>query len=437
MLTSEKNASVQAPPRQRKWLSRLLTLFLLLLVVGGSLGTFAYIHLHAVAQVPKKVAARPALSTGPFVQQPLSAQQINNLWHLSSHVGYQQVASMYVSHMSLDEELGQLIMVQYYTSTYSADLATSINQLHAGGVILYQWQMHTFKQTKNDIRQMQGQAKVPLFISTDEEGGYVDRLEKVYPRRLGATDIFATGNVNVARQQGAKTARDMLALGLNNDMAPDVDVPLINGPDQMTRTFGNTAGDVIKYAGAYLQTMQGAGVVACLKHFPGLGSATIDAHQGLPVINRSKAQINAVDLAPYKAFIQSQNRLLHPGMIMATDLLMPAIDPRMPAELSPTFITDILRNQLHYNGVVLSDALYMQGIAQRWSVPQAAVLALKAGVDMLIGPNGSVEMAAVINAIKQALKDGTLSRARIDEAATHIITLKMQYHLIPVSLPRA
>ena len=121
---------------------------------------------------------------------------------------------------------------------------------------------------------------------------------------------------------------------------------------------------------------------------------------------------------------------------MATDLLMPSIDPRMPAELSPTFITGILRDQLHYNGVVISDALYMQGIAQKWSVPQAAVLALKAGVDMLIGPNGSAEMAAVIQAIKQALKNGTLSRERVDEAATHIIALKMQYHLLPVKLPR-
>src|SRR5207237_5345600 len=99
------------------------------------------------------------------------------------------------------------------------------------------------------------------------------------------------------------------------------------------RTFGYTAQDVIKFAGAYMQAMQGDGVIACIKHYPGLGDAKTDAHFDLPVVNRTKDQLYAVELAPFKAFIQAQNKLLNPGMIMSTDVLMPAIDPKLPAEL--------------------------------------------------------------------------------------------------------
>jgi beta-N-acetylhexosaminidase len=124
-------------------------------------------------------------------------------------------------------------------------------------------------------------------------------------------------------------------------------------------------------------------------------------------------------------------------MIMSTDVLMPAIDPNYPAELSHTFITDMLRDEFGYDGVVLTDALYMQGIAQRWSLSEAAVLALNAGNDMLLGPSDAAQMVAVLNGLKAALRDGTLSKARIDEAVTRILALKMEYHVLPAVPPQA
>jgi beta-N-acetylhexosaminidase len=127
---------------------------------------------------------------------------------------------------------------------------------------------------------------------------------------------------------------------------------------------------------------------------------------------------------------------MRPGMIMSTDVLMPAIDPIMPAELSHKFMTDILRKEFGYDGVVLTDALYMSGISDRWSEPEAAVLAIQAGNDMVMGPMGSARTLAVIEALKQALHDGRLSMGRVNEAVARIIALKMQYHLIPVTLPR-
>ena len=375
---------------------------------------------------------------GAFVQPPLSAAQVYSLHHLVSHMQYKQLASLYVAHMSLDEELGQLIMVEYNDTSYTPDLDMMVNKLHAGGVIMYEFQMQTAAQTAHDIGQMQAHAKIPLLISTDEEGGIVHRLINIYPPRPSALSVYQSGSPAYAAQQGHLVAHDLKAIGINENLAPDVDVALIpDAPDQITRTYGFTTDSVIQYAGPYMQAMQSDGIIACIKHYPGLGDASTDAHFGLPVVNRTRDQLYSVELAPFKHFIQSQNKLDNPGMIMPTDVLMPAIDPKMPAELSHTFMTDILRHQFGYDGVVLTDALYMQGISQTWTMPQAAVLALNAGDDMLLGPTGTDQMLDMLNGLKAALQNGTLSKARVDEAATRIITLKMQYHLMSAVAPHA
>jgi beta-N-acetylhexosaminidase len=427
----------RAKPR-RTTIPIMVTLALLaILVIAGVF--FEQSHLAGAKSIGAPTPpVQKTLHVGQFVQLPLNASQLNSLRHLVDYMQYKQLARMYVSRMSLDVELGQLIMVEYTDTYYSPDLDTMINKLHAGGVIMYEFQMNTFNQTKHDIAQMQQHATFPLLISTDEEGGpYVHRLSHIYGYRMSATDIYNTGNPAVATQQGHKAAHDLAALGINNDLAPDVDVNLVNGYDMVTRTFGNDPQSVIKFAGAYMRAMQSDGVVACIKHYPGLGDAVIDAHKGLPVVNRTRQQIYDVELAPFKHFIQSQNKLDNPGMIMPTDVLMPAIDPKYPAELSHIFMTDILRKQFGYDGVVLTDALYMQGITQTWSMPEAAVLALQAGNDMLLGPTGAGQTIDILNAIKQALKDGQITKARIDEAATRIIALKMEYHLMPAIPPQS
>jgi beta-N-acetylhexosaminidase len=211
-------------------------------------------------------------SSGPYAQFPLSPSQINAIEHLSAHMKDKALASLYVSHMSLDDKIGQLIMVEYNQTSYSSDLDYMLHTLHVGGVITYEFQMNTFDQTKNDITRMQQRANIPLIISTDEEGGpYVRRLNNIYGMRMSPTQIEQSGDVNVATQQGLKVSQQMAALGLNEDLTPDVDVNQVNGYDMVTRTFGNTPDQVVKYAGAYMQAMQGNGTIACIKHYPGLG----------------------------------------------------------------------------------------------------------------------------------------------------------------------
>jgi len=420
----QERVSPQKPKRHRG-LSLLIELALLIILVtlGGDFegltpaGTTSQENIITV--------------TGPFIHSPLDGAQVNAIMHLVGHMKYKMLAKLYVSHMTLDEELGQLFMAQSYDTYYSPALDMMVNKLHVGGIVMYAFQMQTFKQTKHDIAQMQLHTSLPLLIATDEEGGFVERVQNIYGDRPGALQTYETGDPNKAAQLGHQITHDLRALGINEDLAPDTDVQLVDGPDQYLRTWGYTAQSVITFAGAYMQAVQGDGLVACIKHYPGLGAATTDAHFSLPVIKRTSDQIYSVELAPFKAFIQSPNRLLNPGMIMSTDLSMPAIDPVWPAELSHIFMTDILRNEFGYDGVVITDALWMTGIAKHWNLRQAAVLALNAGNDMLLGAIGPYQLMDLINALKEALQNGTLSKARVDEAATRIITLKLEYHIMP------
>jgi beta-N-acetylhexosaminidase len=430
---SHSEQIVQRAESKRHRLHPLLLVSLVLLAV---IVTLAGIFGFRLFTRGMPAARRDQPTSASFSLSSPGAAGVDAHSHPSLYEQYKQLASLYVSHMTLDEELGQLIMVEYNEASYSPDLDTMITKLHAGGVILYEFQIQTAQQIKHDVAEMQKHAFLPLLISTDEEGGpFVHRLANIDGLRMSAAEIARTGNPQVAMQQGQKTAQDLLTLGMNENLAPDVDVN-IRGSDMFERTFGNTAQSVITFAGAYLKGLQGSGVVGCIKHFPGLGAATTDAHTTLPVVNRTKAQLDAVELAPFKAFIQSSDQLDQPGMIMSTDVLMPAIDAHYPAELSHTFMTDILRKEFGYDGVAVTDSLYMQGIARTWNLPDAAVLALNAGNDMLLGPVGAKQTIAVLNALKSALQNGTLAKARVDEAATRIIALKMEYHLMPAAPPQ-
>ena len=401
----------------------LVELALLVALLGG--------NIPSIVSRPGNPTAQIVVKTGPFTQVPLSSDEIAKLSHLSTYLNTKTLVNMYLSHMTLDQKLGQLFMVQYWGYSYSADLETMIHDQYAGGVIMYGAQMNTLNQTRSDIVRMQEHAWMPLLVSTDEEGGYVQRIMNIFGNRPGALQTYETGNIQNAAKLGHSVAHDLQTLGINTDLAPDVDVPVVMGPDQYMRTWGYTPQSVIAWGGTYLRAIQGDGEIACLKHFPGLGAATTDAHEDLPVVKRTLDQLYATELAPFQYFVQSKNKLDNPGMIMTTNVLMPAVDPAMPAELSYPFVTGILRNQFGYNGVVLTDALYMLGIAKKWSLPQAVVLAIEAGNDMILGVRDSYDLSTSVAALKQAIANGDLSMARIDQSVARIISLKIQYHLWP------
>lgn len=333
-----------------------------------------------------------------------------------------------ISRMSVNDEIGQLFVAEFTGTDFNGENAAMIEKLHPGGIILYTFSMQEAKQTQALIHSSQVNSKIPLLVTVDEEGGCVDRLNKIYPPRPGEPEIGATGSTKYAYQQGAKTAQDMTALGFNVNLAPDVDVKLVEGRDLLCRTFGTTPDLVTRMSQAYLDGLQDNGVIGTLKHFPGLGDALEDAHMSLPVIKRTRSQVESVELAPYRAMIENGKA----QMIMTTDLLMPAFDPVLPAELSPSIITGLLRSELGFDGVVMTDALYMAGISKTWSMPQAGVMAIEAGCDMLLGPWNVSQMRDMISAIQKAMKNGSITKARLDQSVRRILTLKMRMGLIPL-----
>ena len=338
-----------------------------------------------------------------------------------------------MAHMTLDQKLGQLIVAEYLGNNYqSTGLQYMVSQQFVGG-FMYQASNHNFDAPYNIAsnvdtlsKQATHDASIPLLIATDQEGGLVNRLYTFHGYLPSAAEIAASGNPNAALEQGSQAAKWMQELGINSDLAPVVDVHTVDPPVLETRMFGSDPGTVATYAGAFLNGLQENGVAACLKHFPGLGAVTSDPHFGLPVVNRSLSQLESIDLAPYKLLISKDQ----PAMIMATDVLMPAIDPSLPAELSPKAINGVLRGQLGYNGVVITDGLYMEGISEKWTLGQAAVLSIVAGDDLIEGPYTPNQVASVIGAFKQALQSGQLTIDRINQSVERILLLKMRYGII-------
>jgi beta-N-acetylhexosaminidase len=392
------------PCLTRRWQAQLLTLVFMLAWLAGCSGSTTNPPTGAHATLtPGATGSAPKATPTP----PTLADKVDQ----------------YISTMSLDARIGQMLMLQFTTVGYVGDSVTMMRQFQPGALILYKYEMPDAASVLNMTSRAQQDAHIPLFIAADQEGGFIDQLIHIDGMRPSATDIGYRDDAHFAYQQGMQNAKDMRALGLNMDLAPDVDVQLVDGPDQSSRTFGTTPGPVTNLAGAFLDGLQQNGVVGALKHFPGLGAASTDAHLSLPVINRTRAQIEQVELGPYRDLINSADP---PAMVMSTDLLMPAIDPTLPAEISPTIITGILRDELHYDGVVVTDALYMDGIAKNYSQFQAGVMAIKAGCDMLLGPANVETTQAMVTAIKAAIRAGTLTEARINQSVHRILLLKAQ-----------
>jgi beta-N-acetylhexosaminidase len=339
------------------------------------------------------------------------------------------LARSIVQGMTLDQKLGQMVIVEFYGATLNSDLAQMIQGNRIGGVLIENKNGNA--QTRDQLvtlnKAMQGQAHIPLFISTDFEGGIVNELRLITGERPSESAIGATGNPQVAYNAGHSAASDLAALGLNVNFMPIVDVLTNpNNPGLPMRTFGSDPTLVTNMGRAYLKGLTDGGVVGCLKHFPGLGSANLDPHFSLPYMNRSLATLSAVDLVPYRTMI---NEGIVP-MVMVTHILNPQLDLKLPTSLSPNVVTKLLRDQLHFNGVIISDTLWMGGISNTYSLAQAAVLAVKAGTDLLLGPRGLADTQNMIFGLHQAVMNGQISVAQINASVQRIIELKLHYKIL-------
>src|SRR6266851_760949 len=347
--------------------------------------------------------------------------------------------------MSIEEKIGQLVAVglnaTYLNRDSEAfkDLRHQIVDNHVGGIILFRGPVYESVVIVNRMQQL---AKYPLLISSDLEAGPGMRFDDTvnFPWNMA---VGATGNPDYARRQGELTAREARALGVQQIYAPVVDVnnnaanPVIN-----VRSYGEDPNDVARFAAAFTQGAQNGGVIATAKHFPGHGDTAVDSHRGLPEIDVDRERLNSVELVPFRSAVDAGI-----GAVMVGHIGLPQIDPTVvkplpknikgkpietteageieaqgtiPATLSRV-VGGILRNDLHFSGMIVTDALSMSGLTIYFTQEEAAVRALEAGADLLLKP---ADADASLRGVREAVHSGRLTEKRLAESARKILAAK-------------
>lgn len=420
--------------RDRRWLVVVAGLALCAVLIGV-VSAVATSRLARPSAMARATATATATMTpgSHWTYNPAKDNSTAAILAAEHEADIQATAQGDLNRMTLDEKLGQMFLIETYYQTWTPDIANMVVGMHAGALIIYGKNMQSPQQLHDYIASMQSHAKIPLLVTMDEEGGLVDRLgsHQFFPPLPAAQTLGESGQPALATQAGDQAAQEMLAMGINTDLAPVVDVRGPDGSVETTRLYGSTPGVVTTFAGAYLDALQSHGVIGTLKHWPGIGDVTLDPHKTLPTITASTSQLQSQHFAPFKALLSHQ-----PGMIMVTHVIVQAIDPQMPATLSPKVVDGVLRGQLGYDGVVMTDSLYMQGIAIHYDLPEAGVLAVIAGDDLLEGAFNAPSMAAMIAALKAAIASGRISVGRINQSALRILKLKIRFGLLPLRTTR-
>jgi beta-N-acetylhexosaminidase len=259
----------------------------------------------------------------------------------------------------------------------------------------------------------------PLLIGTDQEYGVVTRLRSGVVQLPSAMALGAAHDPSLTQSAWAAAGNDLGSVGLTADFAPDADV-LAGAANTVigSRSFGDTATDVSAQVGAAVSGLRSAGIATAIKHFPGHGGTDVDSHKALPVLSQTLGQLTSVDLAPFRSGIAAGTE-----MVMVGHLDVRAVDPGMPATFSSKVINDLLRTQLGFQGVVITDALNMAPVTERWSSGEAAVRAILAGDDMLLMP---ANLVAAQRGLLAAVRSGRLPRSHLVATVTRILTMKFR-----------
>ena len=326
--------------------------------------------------------------------------------------------------MTLHEKIGQMLLLGWQTDAHADAL---VSEFAAGGVILMGRNIGTPTETSAQIAHLQALARQqelpPLFVAVDQEGGRVQRLGPPhYVRRPSQREIGASADAAaLARQTAFSIGSELKSLGFNWDFAPVLDVD--SNPQNPVISDRSYSADPATVAALGVAAIDGfqtdARILACGKHFPGHGDTETDSHFALPTIRRSRAALNAVETVPFRAAVAAGL-----AAIMTAHILFPALDPDLPATLSPAILTGLLRQELGFDGLIITDDLEMRGVADRWGAPEAAVLAILAGADILLCCHEWKTQRAIHAALTAAVGTGRLTESRLDQSLTRIAAAK-------------
>lgn len=342
----------------------------------------------------------------------------------------EELAESILSNMSLSQKVGQMLMGGFSGTTMSSSLNTAIQEFHIGNVIYMGANVSnpsTISTMSNDIQNaMINNNGIAAFISTDQEGGRVARLTNGGTHFISNMAMGATNDPEYTYAQGLACGKELRHYGINMDLAPVLDVNNnADNPIIGIRSYSDNPILVATNGTNMIKGLKDAKVAACSKHFPGHGNTSVDSHYGLPTITTSKDELYQIELAPFISSIANGI-----DSIMTTHIIFSAIDEVYPATLSKKVLTDLLRNELGYSGLILTDGMEMDAIDKYFgTVEEAAVLAVKAGVDMLLYTSLSGPRKAHA-AIIEAVNKGEISIDRINESVKRIILKKIKYDLI-------
>ena len=323
---------------------------------------------------------------------------------------------------SLRREIGQLLIGSLPGQTVTTELRSLSRDFSLGGVVLFGRNIEAPEQVAelaHDTQQLV--PSVPLWISVDQEGGRVARLKSPFTTWPPMAVLGRRGDEGLARRFAAALAAELRAVGITLDYAPVLDIHTNpNNPIIGDRALSEDAAMVARLGAAIIEELQRGGVAACGKHFPGHGDTSVDSHLELPLVEHPPDRIRRVECVPFAAAIKAGV-----AFIMTAHVLVPSLDEKRPATLSRRIVQGMLREELGFRGVILSDDLEMKAIAATYSVPDAAVQAIAAGCDGLLICSGDVEVQALaLEALVHAVEDGRIPFTRIEDALKRLRVAK-------------
>ena len=315
---------------------------------------------------------------------------------------------------SIRRDIGQLLIGSLPGTTITPELRSLAREFQLGGVILFARNIEVPEQVAELSHDLQTLAtELPLWVSVDQEGGRVARLRAPFTEWPPMAVLGRSGDVALASRFAAALAAELRAVGITLDYAPVLDIhtnpknPIIGD-----RALAESAEAVATLGAAIIKGLQGNGVAACGKHFPGHGDTSADSHLELPLVEHPPDRIRRVECVPFREAIRAGV-----AFIMTAHVLVPSFDDEKPATLSPRIVRALLREELDYDGVILSDDLEMKAIAKTWEPPEAAVQAVAAGCDGLLVCSGDVgTQVATLEALVHAVEDGTIPYGRLEDA---------------------
>jgi beta-N-acetylhexosaminidase len=330
-----------------------------------------------------------------------------------------------VEQMSMRDMVGQMFMISVGGTEPDYYVDKMIRERNIGGVLLFTYNMKSEAQTEaltGSLQElsMETEPPIPLFVAVDQEGGEISHAPWVAPQPAAAR-VGARGDPAEARAIAERMGRELLRGGVNTDLAPVVDTGF--GAAIGARSFGEDPELVAEMGAAAVEGFEEAGVVSAAKHFPNHGPATSDSHETLPVVEHDVAKLRSHDLPPFEAAIDAGV-----PMVMVGHLLYPAIDPERPASLSPEAV-GMLRGELGFDGVVVTDDLAMAGATGGGPPARAAVAAAKAGADLLIISSPPQQQADAYDAVLEAVESGEIPREQVEASVERILKVKEDYSL--------